>query len=83
MVIDALAAIGIHARKPKGTIYVWARVPEGYDSAGFASKVLEEANVIVAAGSAYGPSGEGYVRISLSTPDDRLAEAIERIKNTL
>jgi LL-diaminopimelate aminotransferase len=83
MVIDALAKIGIHARTPKGTIYVWAKVPEGYDSAGFATKVLEEANVIVAPGHAYGPSGEGYIRISLSTPDDRLAEAIERIKATL
>jgi len=83
LVIDALDAIGMKARKPKGTIYVWAHVPEGYDSAGFATKVLEEANVIVAPGNAYGPSGEGYIRISLATPDDRLAEAIERIKNTL
>jgi LL-diaminopimelate aminotransferase len=82
-VIDALDKIGISARVPKGTIYVWAKIPEGYDSAGFAAKVLEEANVIVAAGTAYGPSGEGYVRISLSTPDDRLEQAIERIKNTL
>jgi LL-diaminopimelate aminotransferase len=43
---------------------VWARVPEGYTSAGFAEKVLEEANVIVAPGNSYGPSGEGYIRIS-------------------
>ncbi len=83
LVIDALSKIGISARKPKGTIYVWARVPEGYDSAGFATKILEEANVIVAPGNAYGPSGEGYIRISLATPDDRLVEAIERIKNAL
>ncbi len=83
LVVDALAGIGIIARKPKGTIYVWARVPEGYDSAGFATKLLDEANVIVAAGTAYGPSGEGYIRISLATPDDRISEAIERIKNTL
>ncbi len=82
-VIDALAKIGIKANTPKGTIYVWAQVPEGYTSADFAAKVLDEANVIVAAGTAYGPSGEGYVRISLSTPDDRLEQAIERIKNTL
>jgi len=83
LVIDALAKIGIEAAKPMGTIYVWAKVPEGYTSAEFAAKVLDEANVIVAAGTAYGPSGEGYVRISLSTPDDRLEQAIERIKNTL
>jgi len=82
-VVEALANIGMHARTPKGTIYVWARVPEGYTSAQFASKVLDEANVIVAAGTAYGPSGEGYIRISLATPDDRLTEAIERIENSL
>ncbi len=83
LVIDALAKIGLHAEKPKGTIYVWARVPEGYTSASFAEKVLEEANVIVAPGNAYGPSGEGYIRISLATPDDRLQESIARIKATL
>lgn len=83
LVIAALHRMGISARTPKGTIYIWAKVPEGYDSAGFATKVLEEADVIVAPGNAYGPSGEGYIRISLATPDDRLAEAIERIQNTL
>ncbi len=83
LVIDTLHRIGLKAQTPKATIYVWARVPDGYTSAAFAEKVLEEANVIVAAGTAYGPSGEGYIRISLTTPDDRLEEALERIKNTL
>ncbi|MCL4554039.1 MAG: LL-diaminopimelate aminotransferase [Actinobacteria bacterium] len=83
MVMDALADAGLSARIPKGTIYVWVKVPSGHDSASFATKVLEEANVIVAPGNAYGPSGEGYVRISLATPDDRLAEALDRIKATL
>ena len=82
-VIDALQKIGIEAAVPKATIYVWAKVPEGYTSAEFASKILEEANVIVAAGTAYGPYGEGYIRISLTTPDDRLETAIERIKEAL
>ncbi len=83
LVMPALAKIGLQAAVPKGTIYVWARVPEGYTSTSFAEKILEEANVIVAPGSAYGPSGEGYIRISLSTPDDRLEEAIARIEATL
>lgn len=82
-VIDALQKIGIEAAVPKATIYVWAKVPQGYTSAEFASKILEEANVIVAAGTAYGPYGEGYIRISLTTPDDRLEKAIERIKEAL
>ena len=83
LVMPALDRIGLKALTPKGTIYVWARVPEGYSSAGFAEKVLEEANVIVAPGNSYGPSGEGYIRISLATPDDRLEEAIARIEATL
>lgn len=84
LVLDALAKIGIEVPfKPVATIYVWAKVPQGFTSASFAEKVLQEANVIVAPGSSYGPSGEGYVRISLTTPDDRLEAAIERIKNSL
>ena len=83
LVIEALRKIGMHAAVPKATIYVWPRVPEGYTSASFAEKMLEEANVIVAAGTAYGPSGEGFVRISLTTPDDRLEEAVRRIEATL
>ncbi len=83
LVIDALSKIGIEAATPKATIYVWAKVPAGYTSAEFAAKLLDEANVIVAAGTAYGPYGEGFIRISLTTPDDRLEEAIERIKNAL
>jgi len=83
LVLEALRKIGMHAATPKATIYVWPKVPEGYTSASFAEKMLEEANVIVAAGTAYGPSGEGYVRISLTTPDDRLEEAVRRIEASL
>ncbi len=82
-VIDTLSSIGLRARTPKGTIYVWARVPDGYTSAQYATDVLDKAGVIVAPGNAYGPDGEGYIRISLATPDDRLAEALERIKTNL
>jgi LL-diaminopimelate aminotransferase len=84
LVLPALAKIGMSARTPRGTIYVWARIPEGYtSSAAFAEKVLEEANVIVAAGTAYGPDGEGYIRISLATPDARLEEAVARMEAVL
>jgi LL-diaminopimelate aminotransferase len=83
MVLETLASVGVSARKSQGTIYVWARIPEGYTSAEFSTMMLEKAGVIMPAGSAYGPDGEGYVRISLATPDDRLAEALERVKSML
>jgi LL-diaminopimelate aminotransferase len=83
LVMAALTKIGIKAQTPKATIYVWAKVPDGFTSAEFATHILEKANVVVPAGSAYGPDGEGYVRISLTTPDDRLEEAISRIEASL
>jgi LL-diaminopimelate aminotransferase len=80
LVCEALAKAGVHVKPPKGTIYVWAPIPEGFDtSAAYCEHVLERAGVVVSPGGAYGPSGEGWFRISLTTPDDRLAEAVERL----
>ncbi len=79
ILVDALNAIGLDVTPPKGAIYVWARVPEGETSASFTEKVLEDAAVVISPGSAYGASGEGFVRMSLTTPDARLVEAAERI----
>jgi LL-diaminopimelate aminotransferase len=83
LVLDALRAIGIECEAPKATIYVWAKVPEGLSSADFTEKVLTEAHVIVTPGNGYGPDGEGYIRISLTCPDDQLLEAVRRIKGTM
>jgi len=83
LTVDTLRAIGVDVKSPKGTIYVWAPVPEGYTSTSFCEKVLEEAAVVISPGSMYGRSGEGYFRISLTTPDDRLTEALERMKEHL
>lgn len=83
LVMSALNRMGLKARTPKATIYVWVRVPEGYNSASFATHVLEKSGVVVPPGSGYGPSGEGFIRISLTISDDRLAEAMERIENNL
>jgi LL-diaminopimelate aminotransferase len=80
LVIDALREIGVDVEPPKGTIYVWAPVPEGHTSISFAELVLEEASVVVSPGSMYGPSGEGFFRISLTTPDDRITEAVKRLR---
>jgi LL-diaminopimelate aminotransferase len=62
---------------------VWAPVPADHTSVSFSELVLEEAAVIVSPGSMYGPSGEGFFRISLTTPDERLAEALERMREHL
>jgi LL-diaminopimelate aminotransferase len=83
LVVDALRKIGVAVEPPKGTIYVWAPVPEGHTSTSFAELVLEEAAVVISPGSMYGPSGEGFFRISLTTPDERITEAVERMREHL
>ena len=83
LVIGALREIGIDIEPPRGTIYVWAPVPAGHTSASFAEEVLEQAGVVVSPGSAYGPNGEGFFRISLTVPDERLTEAVERMRGSL
>ena len=83
LVIDALAAAGLEVAPAKGTIYVWVPVPEGHTSVSFAELVLQQADVVVSPGSAYGPNGEGYVRLSLTVADDRLREAVGRIEQHL
>jgi LL-diaminopimelate aminotransferase len=83
LLVDALRDIGVEVEPPKGTIYVWAPVPAAHTSASFAELVLEEAAVVVSPGSMYGPSGEGFFRISLTTPDDRIAEAVTRLREHL
>ncbi len=83
LVADALREIGLDVAPPRATPYFWARVPAGYSSSSFAELVLEQANVVVSPGNAYGPSGEGYVRLSLTVPDERLQEAVSRIQASL
>ena len=81
LVCDALAQAGVEVMPPKGTIYIWAPIPAGFESsAAYCEHVLEQAAVVISPGGAYGPSGEGYFRISLTTPDERLLEAVERIR---
>jgi LL-diaminopimelate aminotransferase len=83
LVVGALREIGVEVEPPKGTIYVWAPVPDDHTSTSFCELVLEQAAVVVSPGSMYGPSGEGYFRISLTTPDERISEAVERLREHL
>jgi len=81
LVCAALADAGVRVTPPKGSIYIWAPVPDGFDSAAaYCEHVLEQAAVVISPGSAYGASGEVFFRISLTTPDDRLLAAVERIR---
>jgi LL-diaminopimelate aminotransferase len=83
LVVSALREIGVEVPSPRGTIYVWAPVPEGHTSTSFCELVLEEAAVVISPGSMYGPSGEGFFRIALTAPDDRIEEAVERMREHL
>ncbi len=81
LVCAALAEAGVSVTPPKGSIYIWAPVPDGFDSAAaYCEHVLEQAAVVISPGGAYGPNGEGFFRISLTTPDERLLEAVRRIR---
>jgi len=87
ILIDGLAEIGWRVPKPKASLYVWARVPNGFTSADFAKLLLTEAGVLVVPGSGYGQYGEGYVRMSLTVSGDRdgdlVAEAVRRIRENV
>ncbi|HET8943305.1 MAG TPA: LL-diaminopimelate aminotransferase [Dehalococcoidia bacterium] len=78
--VSALTALGLRLRPPKASLYLWARVPEGMTSVQLATRLLDEAGVVVTPGIGYGPSGEGYIRLSLTIPDDRLEEGVRRME---
>lgn len=80
--VNGLREIGWNVPLPRATLYVWTRVPDGYDSEEFTRYLLERARVVVAPGSAYGAHGEGYVRFSLTLSDKSLEEGLRRIKET-
>jgi len=79
LVIEMLNNIGLEARVPKASLYVWAKVPEGYTSMDFAADLLEQVGVAVTPGVGYGKNGEGYVRLSLTIPDATLVKGLSRL----
>ncbi len=78
--VDGLASLGIKVRKPRATFYIWAHVPKGYTSAEFAEMLIEKTGVVVTPGSGFGDEGEGYFRVSITAPEERIKEAIERLR---
>jgi LL-diaminopimelate aminotransferase len=79
-VIAALSTLGLSAAVPRASLYVWARVPEGYTSAELAARLLEETDIVVTPGSSYGQYGEGYIRLSLTTPDEQVEKGCQRLE---
>ncbi len=79
-VVAGLREIGLDAVAPKGGLYIWTRVPPGYTSAEFAKILLDQRDIAVTPGRGYGPAGEGYVRLSLTTPDERIEEGLRRLR---
>jgi LL-diaminopimelate aminotransferase len=83
VIVGTLNELGWSLKPPLGSCYVWVPVPDGETSTSFADRLLDVAGVFVAPGGGYGERGEGYVRFSLTVPDDRLDEAMERIAGAL
>jgi len=79
LVIEMLNSIGLEAKSPKASLYVWAKVPEGYTSVDFTADLLEQVGVVVTPGVGYGKNGEGYVRLSLTIPDAGLVKGLSRL----
>jgi LL-diaminopimelate aminotransferase len=77
--VEALRACGLRVQSPKASLYVWARVPEGFTSAEFAARLIDDIGVVVTPGPNFGKSGEGYVRLSITAPDDRVDEGAQRM----
>jgi LL-diaminopimelate aminotransferase len=79
LVVEVLQNIGLDVRMPKASLYVWAKVPEGYNSVDFTADLLDQVGVAVTPGVGYGRNGEGYVRLSLTIPDAALVKGLSRL----
>ena len=80
-IVEAVRKIGLEVDPPKASLYVWAKLPDGITSGDFAARVIDECAVVVTPGRGYGLNGEGYVRLSVTTPDDQVEEGCQRLEN--
>jgi LL-diaminopimelate aminotransferase len=79
-VVHSLQSLGLTVITPKASLYVWAKIPDGEESSSaFVSKIINATGVVLTPGNGYGESGEGYIRVSLTTPDNQLDEALKRL----
>lgn len=80
LMVSGLRSLGLNLETPKATFYLWVEVPKGYSSQSFATRLLEEAGIVVTPGNGFGEPGEGYFRIALTQKEDRLQQALERMR---
>jgi LL-diaminopimelate aminotransferase len=78
--VEVLRKVGLEVETPKASLYVWAKLPDGVTSADYAARLIDETGVVVTPGRGYGLNGEGYIRLSVTTPDDRMEEGLRRIE---
>jgi LL-diaminopimelate aminotransferase len=83
LLVDGCNALGMYAQSPKAGLYVWAAVPKGIMSRDFASWLFDKTGVYITPGTNFGDAGEGYVRISITAPDERIETALERMRAAL
>jgi LL-diaminopimelate aminotransferase len=79
LIVEVLNNIGLEVSAPKASLYIWAKVPEGYNSADLTNDLLDQVGVAVTPGTGYGRNGEGYVRLSISIPDASLVKGLSRL----
>ncbi len=80
ILVEGMRNLGWNVRSPQATFYVWAPVPPGYTSPEIAMKFLEAANIVVTPGNGFGMNGEGYFRMAITVPKERIQQALERVK---
>ncbi|WP_010283043.1 LL-diaminopimelate aminotransferase [Bacillus timonensis] len=80
ILVKGLSEVGWQVDSPKASMFVWARVPAGFTSTDFTYRLIDEAGIVVTPGHAFGPSGEGYVRIGLVQNEETLVKVVKRLK---
>jgi LL-diaminopimelate aminotransferase len=83
MLVEGCNAMGMRTQKSRAGLYVWAGIPDGYTSRNFANWLFEKTGVFLTPGTNFGKAGEGYVRISMTAPDERIETALARMRVAL
>jgi len=83
LLVEGCNALGMHAQSPKAGLYVWAAVPRGYTSCDYTSWLFDKTGVFITPGTNFGDAGEGYVRISMTAPEEQIETALKRMRMSL